>query len=252
MTAATTAAMITARAVTKHFGPRAALDGVSLEVASGARALLVGPNGAGKTTLLRILAGFIDADAGAATVGGVDVADHRAAAARTGYLPEGAPLPPEMRVRAYLAWRARLKGLARAGVEAAVAEAMAATDLAGVASQAMGTLSRGFRQRVGLADALVARPPVLILDEPTVGLDPVQVRELGAVLDRLSGDRTVLVSTHALADSVAGRADHIVVLVGGRVVAAGTAAAVCAAAGAPTLEAAVVALSTGAAAGAPS
>jgi ABC-2 type transport system ATP-binding protein len=242
--------MIVAQGVTRRFGRRVALDGVSLAVPGGARALLVGPNGAGKSTLLRILAGFIDADAGTASVGGVAVADRRAAAARTGYLPEGAPLPPEMRVRAYLAWRARLKGVARAAVDAAVAEAMAATDLDAVAGQAMGTLSRGFRQRVGLADALVARPAVLILDEPTVGLDPVQVRELGAVLDRLSGDRTVLVSTHALADSVAGRADHIVVLVGGRVVAAGSAAAVCTAAGAPSLEAAVVALSTAAAPGA--
>jgi ABC-2 type transport system ATP-binding protein len=243
--------MIATDGVTKRFGRRLALDGVSLAVAAGARALLVGPNGAGKSTLLRILAGFIDADAGTATVGGVAVTERRAAGARAGYLPEGAPLPPEMRVRAYLAWRARLKGVARAGVDAAVAEAMAATDLDAVAGQAMGTLSRGFRQRVGLADALVARPAVLILDEPTVGLDPVQVRELGTVLDRLSGDRTVLVSTHALTDSVAGRADHIVVLVGGRVVAAGSAEAVCAAAKAPSLEAAVVALSTAAAPGSP-
>jgi ABC-2 type transport system ATP-binding protein len=239
--------MIAVESVHKSYGRRVALDGVSFAVPAGARALLVGPNGAGKTTLLRILAGFLDADAGAARVGGVDVAaDRRAAAERTGYLPEGAPLPPEMQVRDYLAWRARLKGVARAAVAAAVTEAMAATALADAARQPLGTLSRGFRQRVGLADALVARPAVLILDEPTVGLDPVQVRELGAVLDRLSGDRTVLVSTHALADSVADRADHVIVLVGGRVVAAGSAAAVCATVGAESLEAAVVALSTGA------
>jgi ABC-2 type transport system ATP-binding protein len=244
--------MLAIRSVTKRFGRRLALDDVSLTIDRGQRALLVGPNGAGKTTLLRIAAGFVDADRGQAVVAGIDVgSDRRAAAARTGYLAEGAPLPPEMRVRDYLRWRARLKGVPRSAAAAAVDEAMAATALDAVSAQVIGTLSRGFRQRVGLADALVARPEVLILDEPTVGLDPVQVRELGAVLDRLSGQRTVLVSTHALGDSVAGRADRIVVLVGGRVVAAGSADAIQAAAGAPSLEAAVVALSTAAAPGAP-
>jgi len=216
--------------VSRRFGRRVALDRISFRVGRGERALLVGPNGAGKTTLLRILTGFLDPDEG------------RVEVARFGYLPEGAPLPPEMAIGDYLRFRARLKGLARAAVCAAGDEAMTATGLTARARQPIGTLSRGFRQRVGLADALVARPDVLILDEPTAGLDPVQVRELGGVLDRLSGDRTVLLSTHALGDAVAVRADRVIVVVGGRIAADGTPDEVRAAAAAGSLEDAVVAL----------
>lgn len=210
--------MIRLEQVDKRFGATQALSGVSFDVAAGEVVGLVGENGAGKTTALRVLSGFLRPDAGRVWVGDVDaVADRRAAARRIGYLPEGPPLYPEMRVEEYLRFRARLKGVGRREVASRVGEAMEAVALGERRRTLIGRLSRGYRQRVGLADALVGRPEVLLLDEPTSGLDPAQVRELRKVVSEVGAARAVILSSHALAEleAVAGR---LVVLARGRVV----------------------------------
>ncbi len=236
----TAAPLLELRAVDRAFGARAAVAGVSLTVAAGEAVLLVGRNGAGKTTLLRVATGYLDADAGDVRIGGVDLRVDRARAqAGVGYLPEHAPAPPELTVTEALRARAQLKRVARAAVAAEVARVIAAADLASVATQRVATLSKGFRQRVGLADALLGAPRLLVLDEPTSGMDPIQVRDLRERLQRVIGeDRAVIVSSHAVADLEA-LATRVVVLRAGRVVADGPVAAL---RGAGTLEAAVVAL----------
>jgi len=209
--------------IRKAYGARIALADVTLEVAAGEAVLLVGRNGAGKTTLLRIATGFLDADAGTATIDGLSVASARTRAqARLGYLPEHAPAPAELTVREHLTTRARLKG--RAGD--AVATAMRAAAIEEVASQRIGTLSKGFRQRVGLADALLGDPPLLVLDEPTSGMDPIQTRELRTQLIDAAKQRAVLVSSHAVADLEA-MAVRVAVLREGSLVACDTPRALC-------------------------
>jgi ABC-2 type transport system ATP-binding protein len=205
--------------VSKRFGRTRAVEDVSFAIERGEVVGFVGPNGAGKTTTLRVITGFIDADAGTVQVAGHDVTRDRAAArAPIGYLPEAVPLYPEMRVREYLAFRARLKGIRRRDLGARVDEAMERVGIADHARRLVGRLSRGYRQRVGLADALVARPPILILDEPTSGLDPVQVREFRALMAELAVDRTVLLSSHMLSE-VEAVAARMLVIVGGALVA---------------------------------
>ena len=228
------------RAVTKAFGARAAVGGVTLAVAAGEAVLVVGRNGAGKTTLLRIATGYLDADAGEVYIGGIDLRRERARAqAGVGYLPEHAPAPPELTVTEVLTARAQLKRVARAAVAAEVARVVAAADLAAVAAQRVATLSKGFRQRVGLADALLGAPRLLVLDEPTSGMDPLQVRELRERLAALVGEgRAVIISSHAVADLEA-LATRVIVLRAGGVVADAPVAAL---RGTGTLEAAVVAL----------
>jgi ABC-2 type transport system ATP-binding protein len=211
--------MIQVDRVSKRFGRKAALVDVSFRVAAGEIAALVGPNGAGKTTAMRILAGFLAADAGRVAIAGhVLPAARVAACARLGYLPEAAPLYGEMRVDEYLRFRARLKGVARGAVGERVADVTARLGLLDQRRVLVSRLSRGFRQRVGLADALIATPPVLLLDEPTAGLDPVQMREVRSLLSDLGEGCAVLLSSHLLAE-VEAVADRVVVLVGGRVVA---------------------------------
>lgn len=210
------------REVAKRFGRARALDRVSLSIAAGEVVGLVGPNGAGKSTALRIMAGFLDADAGTVRVAGHDLARASLAArAHIGYMPETVPLYDDMRVDEYLWFRARLKGVPRrerAGRVAAVRETCGLQDQG---RRIIARLSKGYRQRVGLADALVGDPAVLLLDEPTAGLDPVQNRAFRALLRRLAGARTVLVSSHALVD-IEAVADRVLVLARGRVVAEGT------------------------------
>jgi gliding motility-associated transport system ATP-binding protein len=228
----------------RTFGRRRAVDGVSLEVAAGEAVLLVGRNGAGKTTLLRIAAGFLDPDAGEVTVDGIAMARQRARAqARLGYLPEHAPAPGELTVREHLYLRARQKRVApaRAAVDAAIDRAIALAGLGDTVRQPIATLSKGFRQRVGLADALLGDPPLVILDEPTSGMDPIQVVQLRDHLVAAARDRAVLVSSHAVSDLEA-LASRVAVLRDGELVACDAPDALCRRAGAARLDAAVVAL----------
>jgi ABC-2 type transport system ATP-binding protein len=219
--------------VSLRFGPTAALRDVSFAAAAGEIVGLVGPNGAGKTTALRVLAGVLAPDAGRATVDGHDVARDRAAAlARLAYLPEAAPLYGEMRVEGYLGFRARLKRVPRAERAARIEEGLARFGLTDRARTPIARLSKGLRQRVGLADALLARPAALLLDEPTTGLDPGQVVALRELLAGLAGRHTILISSHALGE-LAALAPRWVVLAEGRVVGDGTPAELAAAAGLP-------------------
>ena len=213
---------IFARELAKRYGRTDALRGVSFAVEAGEVVGFVGPNGAGKSTALRILTGFLDPDAGTAEIAGCDIVRQRKQAqARIGYMPESVPLYLDMRVHEYLGFRARLKGVTRHAVDARLDAALAMCGLEDQRQRFIGQLSRGYRQRVGLADALIADPPILILDEPTAGLDPVQTRAFRALLGQLGADRSVLVSSHDLGD-IEAVADRIVVLADGRVVGNGT------------------------------
>jgi ABC-2 type transport system ATP-binding protein len=203
-------------------GRAPALDGVSFEVGRGEIVGLLGPNGAGKSTMMRILTCFLAPTRGSATLAGASIADDpRGVRRAVGYLPEAVPLPPEMRVVEYLDFRAALKGIARRARATVVSRAVEEVGLGERRGQIIGTLSRGYRQRVGLADALLASPPILILDEPTVGLDPNQIRETRALIGELGRERTILLSTHVLPE-VEAIATRIIILNGGRVVAAQT------------------------------
>ena len=234
--------MLALRGIDKAYGAWRALTGVSLEVAAGEAVLLVGRNGAGKTTLLRIATGFLDPDAGEVTIDGLDVARDRARAqARLGYLPEQAPAPVELTVADHLWLRARQKGLGPRAARVAIERCLAAAAITPEAGRPIGALSKGYRQRVGLADALLGDPPLLVLDEPTSGMDPIQTRQLCETLIAASRARAVLVSSHAVADlePLAGR---VVVLHQGRVIADAPPAALCARTGTARLEDAVLAL----------
>ncbi|MCX5742455.1 MAG: ABC transporter ATP-binding protein [Proteobacteria bacterium] len=243
--------MLTLRGVCKTFGGSVgavrALAGVTLEVSAGEPVLLVGRNGAGKTTLLRIATGYLDPDAGEVIVDGIDLGSQRERAqARIGYLPEHAPAPVELTVRDHLWFRARQKGVPAGAASAAIDRVMVATAIADKARAVIGTLSKGYRQRVGLADALLGEPPLLVLDEPTSGMDPIQTKELCAQLAVAARDRAVIVSSHAVTD-LEDFAARVVVLRDGAVVADGTPAALCALTGTERLDAAVVKLLTEAA-----
>ncbi|MCA8951216.1 MAG: ABC transporter ATP-binding protein [Planctomycetes bacterium] len=193
--------MITVTDLTKRFGPTLAVDRLSFAVERGEIVGFLGPNGAGKTTTIRVLAGYHPATSGRATVAGFDVARHSLQVRQQlGYLPENVPIYPELRVVEYLRYRAALKGVPAKERKAAVARAMAKAGVEDVRRKLVGNVSRGYRQRVGLADALVANPPVLILDEPTSGLDPNQRRRIKDVVRELAAEHTVLFSSHILAE----------------------------------------------------
>ncbi len=219
--------MIRVEGLSKKYAPGGpfALDDVSFEAGRGEIVGLLGPNGAGKSTMMRILTCFLAPTRGRATLAGASIADDpRGVRRAVGYLPEAVPLPPEMRAAEYLEFRAALKGIGRRARAAAVAAAVEAVGLGDRRSQIVGTLSRGYRQRVGLADALLGRPPILILDEPTVGLDPNQIRETRALIRELGRERTILLSTHILSE-VEAVATRILILHRGRLVGAETPAA---------------------------
>jgi ABC-2 type transport system ATP-binding protein len=225
--------------VVKLFGARRAVDGISFAIAPGEVVGLVGPNGAGKTTTLRLLAGYLAADSGRIEVAGGTLPDEaRRVAARIGYLPESVPLYPDMRVAAYLRYRAQLKSIARRERARRVADALQLAGAAACRDAVIGALSKGWRQRVGLADALLGEPEVLLLDEPTSGLDPLQVRELALVLKQLRAGRALLVSSHQLT-AIEALATRVVAIVRGRVVADASPAEL---AGEGSLEDAFVAL----------
>ncbi len=183
----------------KRYGPTLAVSGISFTVEPGEVVGFLGPNGAGKTTTLRILTGFIPATSGRARVAGHDVfRESGAVRQKVGYLPENVPLYREMRVREYLEYRAALKRVPRSERRRKVEEVLERIRIADHKDRIIGHLSKGYRQRVGLADALVHDPEVLILDEPTVGLDPNQVREVRDLVKDLAEKRTVLFSTHVI------------------------------------------------------
>lgn len=235
--------MLAVRGVTKAYGARRVLTSVSFTVMRGEVVLLVGRNGAGKTTLLRIVTGFLDPDGGSVTVDGVAMSGERGTAqSRLGYLPEHAPGPAELTAAEHLHGRARLKGC-RSGAEAAAAvdRAAAIAAVTDVLPRRIGNLSKGYRQRIGLADALLGDPPLLVLDEPTSGMDPIQVKELREHLQRIAVARAVLVSSHAVADLRA-LATRVAVLRSGVLVACDTPEALLARTGCDSLEAAVIEL----------
>ncbi len=193
--------MIAVSHLSKTYGERRALDDVSFTVAQGEVVGFLGPNGAGKSTALRILAGFLPPTAGEVRLGGVDLfREARAARRLTGYVPEHTPLYPELPVRWYLDHMAALEGVPRGDRRRRVEEAMERCCLAEVAGTFIGKLSKGYRRRVGLAQALVHRPAVLLLDEPTEGLDPRQIVEARELIRELGRDHTVLVASHILAE----------------------------------------------------
>jgi ABC-2 type transport system ATP-binding protein len=217
--------VIVAEQLTKRFGGRTAVDAVSFTVAPGEVVGFLGPNGAGKTTTLRLLAGVLSPSAGRAVVDGHDVArEPLAARRRLGYAPERPALHPEMTVARFLAFVAGMKD---ADHRRAPARAIEQVGLTNVADRRIGTLSKGFQQRVGLAQALLGDPPALLLDEPTVGLDPEQSAETRRLIRTLASTSAVLVSSHALAE-VEQLCDRVVILHRGRVLAAGTPAALAA------------------------
>ena len=191
--------MIEVHGLTKYYGSRAAIRDLSFTVPRGEIAGFIGPNGAGKSTTMRILAGFLSATEGTARAAGHDVAtEGEAARRRIGFMPENNPLHADMRVREYLKFRARLKGLNRQNSRERVDAVLDQFDLTEVRGQMIGTLSKGYRQRVGLADALVHEPDLLILDEPTIGLDPHQIRTVRQHIKELGKHHTVLISSHIL------------------------------------------------------
>ena len=208
--------MIEATGITRRYGRFTAVRDLDLEVPSGVVCGLLGPNGAGKTTTIRMITGMLPPDAGQLRVIGRSMpAERREALARIGYLPESAPSNPEMRVVEYLRFRARLLGLSRRARESSVAESLAACDLLGVERRLVGQLSKGFRQRVGLAAALLGDPKLLVLDEPTVGLDPRQLRDFRSLVRRLADRRTVLLSSHIMQE-IEAVADRVVLMHQGR------------------------------------
>ncbi len=193
--------MIEARNLTKRYAGRTAVDAVSFEVGKGEIVGFLGPNGAGKSTTLRMLTCFLSASEGTATVAGYDIyEDSIEVRRRVGYMPENVPLYPDMRVDEYLRFRARIKGLGWRATRFAVGEAMDICSLAEVEKKMISTLSKGYKQRVGLADALVNKPELLILDEPTNGLDPNQIRQSRELIKRLGERHTILISTHILSE----------------------------------------------------
>jgi ABC-2 type transport system ATP-binding protein len=214
--------MIEVRNLTKRYGDLTAVDHVSFTAEKGEILGFLGPNGAGKTTTMRVLTGFLPPTSGSARVAGHDVVTQSSAArAALGYLPESAATYPEMRVSEYVAFRARLEGVARAQIRNRVGEALERCLLREVAGRRIENLSKGFRQRVALAGALVHEPPVLILDEPTIGLDPVQIIKIRETIRELGRDRAVLLSTHILPE-VEAVCDRVLIIDRGRIVAEGT------------------------------
>jgi ABC-2 type transport system ATP-binding protein len=214
--------MISVQHLVKRYGSKVAVDDLSFEVDKGEVVGFLGPNGAGKSTTLRVISGFLGLSSGTVKVAGHDITKESfEARGKLGYMPEAVPLYPEMRVREYLKFRAELKRVPSTERKSAVWDAMGKANVRDVANVVIGHLSKGYRQRVGLADALVGSPPLLVLDEPTAGLDPNQIREVREVIRELGKEHTVLLSTHILSE-VEASCSRVVVIARGKLVAAGT------------------------------
>ncbi|MEK6555797.1 MAG: ABC transporter ATP-binding protein [Bdellovibrionota bacterium] len=214
--------MIEIHDLTKTYGNRIAIDRLTFNVKKGEVVGFLGPNGAGKTTTMKIITGFMAPSSGAVKIAGFDVFEQPIEVKkRIGYLPETPPLYGDMIVSDYLSFVARLKGVEKAQIKSAVNESLEKTLLTEVKGRMIQNLSKGFRQRVGIAQALVARPEILILDEPTVGLDPRQVAEIRQLLIQLRGHHTIILSTHILPE-VEATCQRVIIIDKGRIVAENT------------------------------
>lgn len=214
--------MIKVENLAKRYAGVTALAGVSFEVAPGEIVGFLGPNGAGKSTTMRILTGFIPASSGRAVVAGFDVFENSLEVRRhVGYMAENNPLYVDMRVNEYLKFRAKLKGLPRPRRKARIPEVMEMCGITDVSRRVIGHLSKGYRQRVGLADALLAEPDLLILDEPTIGLDPVQIRQVRQLIKDLGKQHTILLSTHILPE-VEMTCNRVIIIHHGKILASDT------------------------------
>ncbi|QNN21336.1 ATP-binding cassette domain-containing protein [Planctomycetales bacterium ZRK34] len=213
--------MIRVQNLVKYYGPTLAVDHLDLDVEAGQVVGILGPNGAGKSTTIRILTAFMPPTAGSASVNGHDVLTDSDAVRRSiGYLPESTPLYPEMRVREQLHYFGRLHGLDRTARNRRIGELTEACGLEAILARPIGHLSKGNKQRVGLAQAMLHDPPVLVLDEPTAGLDPTQITEVRKLILRLAESKTILLSTHILPE-VEKTCQRVVIINRGRVVAQG-------------------------------
>jgi len=220
--------MIAIRNLTKRFGAITAVDDVSFNVRRGEVLGFLGPNGAGKSTTMKMLAGFLAPSAGSAAVCGFDVQQQPIQAkSRLGYLPEGAPAYPDMTPRGFLGFVAAVRGYDGAERAKRIAIAVERANLQDVLEQPIDTLSKGFKRRVGLAQALIHDPEVLVLDEPTDGLDPNQKFEVRRLIETMAADKAIIVSTHIL-EEVEAACTRVIIIAGGRVVADGTPAALAA------------------------
>jgi len=214
--------MIEVENLTKDYGTVVAVRGLSFSVGKGEIVGFLGPNGAGKSTTMRILVGYLGATSGSVRIAGHDIASESLEARRSiGYMPESAPLYSEMRVREYLSFRAAAKKVPRGDRKKAVERAMSQAAVSEMSETLIQHLSKGYRQRVGIADALVSNPPLLILDEPTAGLDPNQIREVRKLIRELGESHTILLSTHILSE-VESTCDRAIVIDRGRLVAEGS------------------------------
>jgi ABC-2 type transport system ATP-binding protein len=214
--------MIEVEHLTKRYGPTLAVSDVSFEVQKGEILGFLGPNGAGKTTTMRVITGYLPPSQGRVRVAGYDVEEEPLEAKRrTGYLPEAPPVYPDMTVREYLAFVARIKGLARRELKTRANEVSEKCAITDVQHRQIGKLSKGYRQRVGLAQALIHNPDVLILDEPTAGLDPKQIIETRQLIKGLAGQHTIVLSTHILPEA-SKTCQRVVVINAGKIVAVGT------------------------------
>jgi ABC-2 type transport system ATP-binding protein len=216
-------ALIEADGLTKSFGTLKAVDGISLQVPRGQVLGFLGPNGAGKSTTMRLITGFLEPDAGRARIAGFDVQEQaKQAKQRLGYLPEGAPLYAEMTPKGFLSFVAELRGFEGEALKGAVAKAVARTGLGPVLDQTIETLSKGYKRRVGIAQAILHEPEVLIMDEPTDGLDPNQKHQVRELIKEMAKEKAIVVSTHIL-EEVEAVCTRAVVINKGRIVADGTA-----------------------------
>ena len=215
-------AMLEIEGLVKHFGPIVAVDGITFTVGKGEVLGFLGPNGAGKSTTMKVITGFLRADAGRVRVCGDDVEEAPLETRkRIGYLPEGAPLYSDMTPRQFLAFIASVRGLERERADQAIARAVEKVSLESVLDQAIDTLSKGFKRRVGLAQAILPDPDILILDEPTDGLDPNQKHDVRELIRQMSRDKAIVISTHLL-EEVEAVCSRAVIIDKGRIVADGT------------------------------